>query len=159
MNSRDKDARGERELAHWLTEHGHPARRGCQYQGGQDSPDVVCDSLPFHFEAKRTEKLRLYDAMQQAITDAGDNVPVVAHRRSRGEWLAIMRLSDLVALVDQYGTTEATPMTGVTPTTATQARRERNKKIIAEFRGDNRLEVSQRHGISESTLYRVVNGY
>lgn len=99
-NSRDKGARGERELAHWLTEHGYPARRGCQYQGGPESPDVVCPSLPVHFEVKRTEKLRLYDAMKQAMADAGDNVPVVAHRRSRGEWLAILRLSDLLALVE-----------------------------------------------------------
>lgn len=66
-NSRNKGARGERELAHWLTEHCHPARRGCQYQGGPESPDVVCPSLPAHFEVRRAEKLRLYGAINHAI--------------------------------------------------------------------------------------------
>src|SRR5690625_302275 len=96
-NSRDKGARGERELAGWLTERGYPAHRGRQFHGGPDSPDVVCPSLPVHFEVKRTEKLRLHDAMAQAVDDAGEKTPVVAHRRSRGEWLAVLKLSDLLA--------------------------------------------------------------
>ena len=100
MNSRDKGARGERELARWLTDNGHPARRGQQYSGSPDSPDVVCPSLPLHFEVKRVERLRLHEAMQQAIDDTGPGmVPVVAYRASRKPWLAIMKLSDLMALM------------------------------------------------------------
>jgi Holliday junction resolvase len=100
MMSKRKGAEGERELARFLTDRGFPARRGQQYSGSPDSPDVVCPSLPFHFEAKRTEKLRLRESMQQAIDDAGpDSVPVVAHKANRKEWLAVMRLSDLLALV------------------------------------------------------------
>jgi len=98
-NSRDKGARGERELAAWLTERGYPAHRGRRYHGGPDAPDVVCPSVPVHFEAKRTEKLRLYDAMAQAVDDAGNKVPVVAHRKSRGEWLAVLELKDLLAII------------------------------------------------------------
>lgn len=100
-NSKRKGARGELELAHYLTDHGHPARRGQQYRGGGDSPDVICPSLPFHFEAKRTERLSLYPAVDQAIADAGQGkVPVVAHKRNRKPWLAIMRLSDLLELLE-----------------------------------------------------------
>jgi Holliday junction resolvase len=99
-NSRAKGCRGELELARWLTERGHPARRGQQYSGSPDSPDVVCPSLPIHFEAKRTERLRLHEAMQQAVDDAGKGmVPIVAHKANRKPWLAIMRLSDLMALI------------------------------------------------------------
>ena len=97
---RNKGARGERELTAWLTGRGYPARRGRQYSGNPESPDVVCADVPFHFECKRTERIRLYDAMAQAITDAGDKVPVVAHRRNRGKWLAVLRLEDLIALLE-----------------------------------------------------------
>ena len=40
-NSREKGKRGERELAAKLREHGYDCRRGVQYQGGPDSPDVI----------------------------------------------------------------------------------------------------------------------
>ena len=101
MNSCRKGKAGERELARYLSGQGHPARRGQQYCGGSESPDVVCQSLPgMHFEVKRVEKLRIHEAMQQAVDDAGEKVPVVAHRRNRGQWLAIMRMSDLLALVN-----------------------------------------------------------
>jgi len=96
---RNKGKRGERELAGVLTGLGHPARRGVQYSGTPDSPDVVCESLPFHFEVKRCERLRLHEAMNQAIGDAGEAVPVVAHRRNGGEWLAVLRLTDLLRLL------------------------------------------------------------
>lgn len=98
-NSKRKGKAGELELAHYLTDHGHPARRGQQFRGGSDSPDVICPSLPVHFEAKRTERLRIHEAMTQAIDEAGDRVPVVAYRRNRSEWLAILRLDDLLELM------------------------------------------------------------
>lgn len=94
-----KGAAGEREFAHYLTDHGHPARRGVQYSGSPDSPDVVCQSLPFHFEVKRTERLSLYAAMKQATSDAGKAIPLVAHRRNGGEWLAVLRMGDLLELL------------------------------------------------------------
>lgn len=96
---RNKGARGERELAAWLRERGYTAHRGQQFSGSPESPDVVCPDVPFHFECKRTERIRLYDAMSQAIADAGDKIPVVAHRRNRDDWLAVLRLEDLIALL------------------------------------------------------------
>jgi hypothetical protein len=41
MDSRRKGKVGEREFAALLREHGFDARRGVQYSGGVDSPDVV----------------------------------------------------------------------------------------------------------------------
>ena len=102
MNSRSKGKRGELELAHWLEERGYAARRGQQHKGGEDSPDVICPDLPFHFEVKRTERLNLYDAMDQAVNDAGKAIPVVAHRRNRGDWVGIIRLEDLLFLMEPY---------------------------------------------------------
>jgi len=52
--SREKGKRGEREFCELLREHGFDARRGQQFAGGPDSPDVVTD-CPCHFEVKRTE--------------------------------------------------------------------------------------------------------
>jgi Holliday junction resolvase len=100
--SKRKGARGERELAAYLSDHGHPARRGQQYSGSPDSPDVICESLPaLHFETKRTERLRLHESIKQAIADAGQGkVPVVAHKANRRPWLAILRLDDLLTLLE-----------------------------------------------------------
>lgn len=99
--SRNKGKRGEREAAAAISRHlGVPARRGVQYHGGEDSPDLVTGLAGVHFEVKRTETLSLYDAMGQAIDDAGDKVPVVLHRRNNRVWLAACRLEDLPRLCD-----------------------------------------------------------
>ena len=106
MNSREKGKRGERELAQWLTDHGYPATRGAQHRGGPDSPDVLCERLPVHWEVKRTEHLSLYSAVAQAAGEAGGQMPVVAHRRNGGPWLAVLRLEDLVGLLGRPGADE-----------------------------------------------------
>lgn len=101
-NSKKKGARGERELAHYLTDNGHPARRGQQYSGSPDSPDVICESLPgIHIECKRVERLQIHQAIEQAIDDAGDQTPVVAFKANRKPWLAILRLDDLLPLLER----------------------------------------------------------
>ncbi len=95
-----KGQRGELELARLLSAEGFAATRGAQHRGGSDSPDVVCRDLPgLHFECKRCERLHLYDALEQAKADAGKRLPVVAHRRNGHEWVAILRLGDLLALI------------------------------------------------------------
>lgn len=101
INSRQKGARGERELAHYLGDAGFPARRGQQFSGGTDSPDVICPSLSaIHIESKVTQRLNLYGAMAQAIADAGSRIPVVCHKRNGSEWLAILPLK---AFLDTFG--------------------------------------------------------
>lgn len=100
-NSRQKGARGERELANILKERGYDARRGQQYCGTSGDADVVgLDGI--HIEAKRVERLNLYDAMEQSIRDARDGeVPTVFHRKDRKEWLVTMRLEDWLQLYEQ----------------------------------------------------------
>lgn len=70
MNSRRKGKVGEREFAALLREHGFDARRGQQFAGGTDSPDVVSDALAWlHVEVKRVQNLNLTDACVQAEGD------------------------------------------------------------------------------------------
>lgn len=101
INSKKKGSRGELELAHYLTDAGFPARRGQQFQGTPESPDIICESLDkFHIECKRTEIAKLYPWMAQALADkAEDQVPVIMHRKSQQEWLAVLRLKDFLELV------------------------------------------------------------
>jgi hypothetical protein len=102
VNSRRKGAEGEREAAaeiHRLF--GVEARRGRQYQGTDESPDVLAAIPEVHFEVKRVEHLRLYPALDQAAADAGENIPVVLHRANQQPWVAIVRLEDLPKLAVQ----------------------------------------------------------
>jgi Holliday junction resolvase len=99
INSRAKGASGERELAAYLVECGIPARRGQQFAGGGDSPDVVADLPGLHLEVKRVEALRLWPAIDQAQRDAPIGAtPVIVHRASRRPWVAIVTLDDFLDL-------------------------------------------------------------
>lgn len=102
MKSRQKGARGERELASLLREFGYSARRGQQYSGSPESPDVM--GLPgIHIECKRVEKLSLYDAIDQSRRDAGaDELPTVMHRRNNCDWLVTMRLTDWIEIYKEW---------------------------------------------------------
>lgn len=95
MNSRDKGKRGEREAAAALRAIGIHARRGVQYQGGPDSPDVV--AIPgVHIEVKRTERLNLEAAMLQANAERRPlEIPMVMSKRNRGQWLVTVPLASL----------------------------------------------------------------
>lgn len=98
--SREKGKRGEREFASLCREYGYAARRGQQYSGA-GGEDVV--GLPgIHAEIKRVERLDLPAAIAQAARDAGGALPLVAHRRNRGEWLITMRAADWFALYSEY---------------------------------------------------------
>ena len=105
MNSKRKGSQGEREFCELCRSYGYDARRNDQiYTGGKDNPDV--GGLPgVHVEVKRTEKLNIHAAMQQAIRDAdGKAVPIVAHRRNRDIWLITMRAEDwFVKLCNENG--------------------------------------------------------
>jgi len=98
MNSKDKGARGERELASKLKEHGFDCRRGQQYCGANGDADVV-GLNGIHIECKRTERLSLYEALAQAKHDAREGeMPVVMHRKNNCEWVVIQPLEDWIEL-------------------------------------------------------------
>lgn len=110
INSREKGKRGELELSHRLTEYGHPARRGSQYKGTPDSPDVL--GLPgVHIECKRVENLSINNAMAQAIKDAGKDIPVVIHRTNRAEWKVTMLLEDWIKFYEAWDDSKASRIT------------------------------------------------
>lgn len=98
MNSRNKGAEGERELARILKDYGYPARRGQQYCGANGDADVV--GLPgIHVECKRVEKLNIDDALAQSIRDAEDDeIPVVMHRRNKTPWKVTLLLDDWIRM-------------------------------------------------------------
>ena len=99
--SRDKGKRGERELAGILREYGYDAKRGVQYHGGPESPDVT--GLPgIHIEVKRAERLSLYDALAQSMADAGNDMPIVVHRKNNSRWVVIQPLEDWIKLYKEW---------------------------------------------------------
>ncbi len=100
MNSRQKGKVGEREFASLLREHGFDARRGQQFSGGADSPDVVSEALAWlHVEVKRVQNLNLTDACVQAEGDCGGKPWIVAHRRNHAPWLITMRAETFFQLL------------------------------------------------------------
>lgn len=100
--SKRKGAAGELEAARKLNEVlGTAFHRGRQYHGGPESPDLAGDLPGLHVEVKRTEKLRLWDAVAQASADAGTGqVPVVMHRANHKPWVLIVAVDDLIRLLD-----------------------------------------------------------
>ena len=110
MNSRDKGARGERELAHYLQERGFSARRGQQFSGANGDADV--EGLEgVHIECKRVEKLNIDEAMEQSIRDAyadsikqgREIIPTVFHRRNGKKWKVTMLADDFLKLYEVWG--------------------------------------------------------
>lgn len=95
LNSRAKGASGERSGAKaWSETFNVSARRGCQFSGGPESPDIVTDHKEIHIEVKRTEKGNPYNWIAQAVVDARGKIPCVLHRRNNQEWILILRLED-----------------------------------------------------------------
>lgn len=92
MNSKRKGKLGELQWRDELRANGYEARRGQQFAGSPESPDVVCEPLAWlHMEVKRVERLNLRDAVAQAEGDAKGKPWIVAHRWNAGPWLVTMR--------------------------------------------------------------------
>lgn len=102
INSRQKGAKGERELAKILKEQGYNCRRGQQYSGLEGEDVVGLDYI--HIECKRVEKLNLYDAIEQAKRDSKEGqLPAVFHRKNNHKWLVTMELEDdWIKLYNEY---------------------------------------------------------
>lgn len=102
--SRDKGARGEREIANILKAAGIPAMRSQQHKGAADAADetTYLDDL-FYLEVKRTEKLSLYPVMKIAKDEAGeDKTPLILHRKNQEKWLAIMEFDALIGIFHMF---------------------------------------------------------
>lgn len=77
-----------------LRDAGFTARRGQQFSGGADSPDVICDELKnLHMEVKFVEREAVRNWMAQAQKDAKNPEKcLVAHKTSRHPWLVTIPL-------------------------------------------------------------------
>lgn len=92
VNSRAKGARGERLWRDRLRDNGFTARRGQQFSGGSDSPDVICEELKnLHMEVKFVENLSLKKAIEQAERDSGGKPWIIAHKRKNEPWMIYMK--------------------------------------------------------------------
>lgn len=103
VNGKKKGKRGELEWAAFCRNQGYECRRTAQYCGNTgDAADVV--GLPgIHIEVKRVEKLNLHEAMSQAIRDsAGQDFPIVAHRKNNAPWLVTMRADEWFELYREW---------------------------------------------------------
>lgn len=100
-NSRQKGARGEREIAKILRQRGYDARRGQQYCGINGDADVI--GLPgVHIEVKRVEALNIGKAMLQAENDRRDDkVPAVFHRKNAESWKVTMWFDDWINMYEK----------------------------------------------------------
>lgn len=93
---RQKGKRGERLAAKAVSAAlGVTARRGVQYKGGADSADIEVEIPGVHWEVKFVERESVRSWMTQAREECGVAVPVVLHKRSRGEWLVTLPLERL----------------------------------------------------------------
>lgn len=104
VNSKQKGARFERNLASILRTEGYDARRTAQYCGNTgDASDVV--GLPgIHIEAKHQERMHLYDWMAQAKRDAQGTgkLPAVIHKANNCEILVTMTLYDWMQIYREW---------------------------------------------------------
>jgi Holliday junction resolvase len=92
-SSRDKGARGEREVCAIFREAGYDVNRTPNSGGLHIAGDVQGVS-GYHVEVKRQETLHLDQWSEQAEAECGEAIPLVIYRRSGKPWRVSMRLSD-----------------------------------------------------------------
>jgi len=158
--SLDKGKRGEREAAAEIRRlFDIDAQRGRQYHGRDDAPDIITGIAGVHFEVKRVESLRLYQAINQAVRDAGNNVPVVLHRRNGKPWVAIVRLDDLPLLATEIYWT----LTGVSPLRQTRTCLKCNGEFLSDGPGNRicppcTVENKKKYGCPPDAVIAVQRG-
>lgn len=96
--ARDKGKRGEREVCAILTQNGWPAHRGWQ-AAGPYHPDIMTE-FPYWIEVKDAERLNIYSAINQAVTDNNTGIPIaVVFRKNNHKWYAAIEFDHLIELV------------------------------------------------------------
>ena len=144
MNSRDKGKRGERQWRDELRANGYLARRGQQFAGSPESPDVICDELKWaHMEVKCTERFNIYDAMDQAARDAGtQHVPFVMHKRNFRRWLVVMEAETFFKLIREFQPQRSGDAEGLTANDAKHANGEGSGELPPEEVASDRCQVT-----------------
>lgn len=103
--SRDKGARGEREIVSFARKFGISAVRTAPLQAaGAEYGDVLFDDYRYlHIEVKRDERMSVDAMARQAKGDAGLRRPVVLWRRNKGDWYANVPLEHYLQLLKGSG--------------------------------------------------------
>lgn len=104
---RNKGRKGEIEFAHLCQDHGYKDTHRTAQHCGKTGQAGDVEGLPgIHIEVKRTEKLNLYEAMEQSMRDCEaankGEIPIVAHRRNNKKWLIILNADDFFKLYGAY---------------------------------------------------------
>ena len=100
-SQRIKGARGENELVGYLRAHGHPAEKiSAMYQPGAD---VVT------FNGRTVEVKRRAKPPSAVIEKWLSDVNLVAYRADRGEWIVVVRLSEMLDLLEEADNGELWP--------------------------------------------------
>jgi hypothetical protein len=105
VNSKRKGKRLELDLVHFFEQHNIEARRGQQFKGSDESPDVVTELKSFYVECKGGSQVpkKPYVFLDQASRDCGlDQLPVVFMRRDRCDWLVVCDASDFIQMMREY---------------------------------------------------------
>jgi hypothetical protein len=99
INSRAKGARTERLLAEELRRIlKWECRRSQQFCGAAGDADLIVEGLPVFVESKAVERLNVVEALEKAVEQAGESLPLLLHKKNRTPWLLTVRLSDLPSL-------------------------------------------------------------
>ena len=100
---REKGKRGEREVVALMRAYGFEARRGQQYRGGGDSPDIIHNIRGVYIEVKFREQLSLYPVLEE--TERGRELScarsVVFYRRKTKPWVVVMYAEDYLELMQE----------------------------------------------------------
>lgn len=98
-HSLNKGKSFEREVAAWFRSLGLPGRRTAQVDGGLAADVLTVPGL--HVECKRRARIGAARFMDQAVCDAGADVPLVFMREDRGPMLVMARADDVERVVQK----------------------------------------------------------
>jgi hypothetical protein len=102
MSPIDSRAKGKKGELEFINQHLVPcwpeAKRNIDQFGDDKRDCIVLNGV--HWQIKRTEALRLYDAIAQAENEAAaTDLPVVAFRRNHAPWRVVVDAGEFVALL------------------------------------------------------------
>ena len=98
--SREKGKRGERAVCDLLIKAGFAARRGQQFKGTKDSPDVIHSMWDIDIEAKWRQQWAVYDWLEK-LNEEGSGRPVVFAKRDRQPVVVLLYAEDFLQLMKE----------------------------------------------------------
>ncbi len=103
VNSRQKGAAAEREVAQLFRSYGFKARRGQQFSGANGDPDVVVHPFPeLHVEVKRRKRVSLDEAIATAKENDPARTPIIWHRDNHEPWKVTMNGDDFLEMLQRF---------------------------------------------------------